>query len=140
MTDDPYRLQRFVDAQATVHEQALRELVKGAKRSHWMWFVFPQLRALGLSGTAQHFGLGSLAEARAYLAPPLLGPRLRQCTRAVLGVQGRTAQQIFGTPDVLKFCSSMTLFERADPQEPCFAQALERFYDGQRDARTLALL
>jgi uncharacterized protein (DUF1810 family) len=137
---DPHRLQRFVDAQSPVYELVLRELADGAKRSDWMWFIFPQLRALGRSVTAQHFGLDTLAEAQAYLAHPLLGPRLKQCTQAVLRVQGRSALQIFGMPDVLKFCSSMTLFERAAAQEPVFAQALDTYCAGQRDAQTLALL
>jgi uncharacterized protein (DUF1810 family) len=140
MAGDPHRLQRFVDAQSPVYDQVLLELAEGAKRGHWMWFVFPQLRALGRSATAQHFGLGSLAEAQAYLAHPLLGPRLKQCTQAVPGVQRRSALQIFGMPDVLKFCSSMTLFERAASHEAVFAQALDKFYVGQRDAQTLALL
>jgi len=133
-------LQRFVDAQAPVVDTVLRELSQGEKRSHWMWFVFPQLKALGRSATARHYGLGSLDEARAYAAHPQLGPRLRQCTQCVLGLQGRSALQIFGMPDALKFCSSMTLFERAAPQEPLFAQALDQYCNGRRDALTLALL
>lgn len=133
-------LQRFVDAQAPVYATVLQELAQGAKRSHWMWFIFPQLKALGRSATAQHYGLASLDEARAYASHALLGPRLRQCTQCVLDVQGRSALQIFGMPDTLKFCSSMTLFERAAPEEPAFAQALEKYYAGQRDAQTLALL
>jgi len=133
-------LQRFVDAQAPVYATVLQELAQGAKRSHWMWFVFPQLKALGRSATALHYGLASLDEARAYASHALLGPRLRQCTQCVLDVQGRSALQIFGMPDTLKFCSSMTLFERAAPEEPAFAQALEKYYAGQRDTQTLALL
>jgi len=132
--------QRFVDAQAPVYATVLQELTQGAKRSHWMWFIFPQLKALGRSATAQHYGLASLAEARAYAGHALLGTRLRQCTQCVLELQGRSALQIFGMPDTLKFCSSMTLFERAAPEEPVFAQALEQYYAGQRDAQTLALL
>lgn len=140
MATDPFDLQRFVEAQAPVFVDVLRELSAGAKRSHWMWFVFPQLRALGRSATAQHCGLTSLDEARAYWAHALLGPRLKTCTQCVLAVKGRSALQIFGLPDVLKFCSSMTLFERSVPQEPVFTEALEQFYAGQRDAQTLALL
>jgi uncharacterized protein (DUF1810 family) len=137
---DPFDLQRFVDAQAPVHEQVLAELAAGAKRSHWMWFVFPQLRELGRSSTAQHYGIGSLAEAQAYWQHPLLGPRLTACSELVVKVVGRTAHQIFGSPDDLKFRSSMTLFHRAAPAEPVFEQALLRYYGGVGDARTLALL
>ena len=133
-------LQRFVDAQAPVYATVLQELSQGAKRSHWMWFVFPQLRALGRSATALHYGLASLDEARAYAGHALLGPRLQQCTQCVLDLTGRSALQIFGMPDTLKFCSSMTLFERAAPQDARFAQALDKYYAGQRDAHTLALL
>lgn len=133
-------LQRFVDAQAPVYAVVLQELAQGAKRSHWMWFVFPQLKALGRSATALHYGLVSLSEARAYADHRLLGPRLRQCTQCVLDVQGRSALQIFGMPDTLKFCSSMTLFEHAAPHEAVFALALDKYYAGRRDAQTLALL
>ena len=133
-------LQRFVDAQAPVFDAVLRELSQGDKRSHWMWFVFPQLKALGRSATAWHYGLESLDEARAYAAHALLGPRLRQCTQCVLDVQGRSALQIFGMPDTLKFCSSMTLFERAAPHEARFARALDKYCEGRRDELTLALL
>jgi uncharacterized protein (DUF1810 family) len=140
MAADPFDLQRFVDAQAGVIDGVLQELGQGRKRSHWMWFVFPQLRALGRSATAQHFGLASIDEARAYWAHTLLGPRLKACTQRVLALEGRTALTVFGMPDALKFCSSMTLFESAVPHEPVFAQALDKFYAGRRDARTLALL
>lgn len=140
MAADPFDLQRFVDAQAGLIDSVLEELGEGRKRSHWMWFVFPQLRALGRSATAQHFGLASIDEARAYWAHPLLGPRLKACTQRVLALEGRSALMVFGMPDALKFCSSMTLFERAVPHEPVFAQALDKFYAGRRDAQTLALL
>jgi len=133
-------LQRFVDAQAPVYDRVLQELAQGAKRSHWMWFVFPQLQALGRSATAQHYGLASLDEARAYAGHALLGPRLRQCTQCVFDVCGRSALQIFGMPDTLKFSSSMTLFECAAPHEALFAQALDKYFGGQRDALTLSLL
>ncbi|MCR5878585.1 DUF1810 domain-containing protein [Phenylobacterium sp. J367] len=136
---DPFDLQRFVDAQAGVYDQALGELRAAEKRSHWMWFVFPQLAALGRSPTAQHFGISGLEEARAYLAHPVLGPRLVACTAAVNGVQGRTAHEIFGSPDDLKFRSSMTLFQAADPAQPAFGEALARYYGGP-DAATLTLL
>jgi uncharacterized protein (DUF1810 family) len=140
MTAGPFDLQRFVEAQEPVFATVLQELSSGAKRSHWMWFIFPQLRGLGRSETARRLGLASLDEAHAYWEHPLLGPRLKTCTRRVLAIEGRSALQIFGIPDVLKFCSSMTLFERAAPYEPVFAQALVQFYAGQRDAQTLALL
>ena len=137
--DDPFDLQRFVTAQAGVHEQALGELTAGRKRSHWMWFVFPQLAALGHSPTAKHFGLSGLDEARAYLAHTVLGPRLLACTAAANAVRGHTAHEIFGSPDDLKFRSSMTLFAQADPDQPAFRDAIARFYDGP-DPMTLDLL
>jgi uncharacterized protein (DUF1810 family) len=137
--DDPFDLQRFVSAQAGVYDQALAELRRGRKQSHWMWFVFPQLKGLGISATAQHYGIASLAEAEAYLAHPVLGPRLRDCAAAALAVEGRSAHDIFGSPDDLKFRSSMTLFQAAAPDEPLFAQALERDFAGP-DPRTLDLL
>jgi uncharacterized protein (DUF1810 family) len=133
-------LQRFVDAQAPVYATVLQELSQGAKRSHWMWFVFPQLRALGRSATALRYGLASLDEARAYAGHALLGPRLQQCTQCVLDLTDRSALQIFGMPDALKFCSSMTLFERAAPQDARFSRALDKYCAGQRDAQMLALL
>ena len=141
MVDDPYDLARFTKAQSDVIEQALSELRAGRKTSHWMWFVFPQLTGLGASPTAQFYGLSSLGEARAYLAEPTLGERLRRCVEATLSVKGRTLRQIFGSPDDLKFGSSMTLFEAvADRAEPLFSQALDALCDGERDRRTIALL
>jgi uncharacterized protein (DUF1810 family) len=138
---DPFDLQRFVTAQALTFEAALAELQAGRKRSHWMWFVFPQMRGLGLSATAQLYGIGSLAEARAYLAHPLLGPRLASATTAVLAVEDRSLSAIFGAPDDMKFRSSMTLFARAaGPSQTVFQDALARYCDGRPDARTLALL
>jgi uncharacterized protein (DUF1810 family) len=139
MTHDAWNLQRFVDAQAPVYEGVKLELGHGHKRSHWMWFVFPQLAALGSSATAKHYGLHSPAEARAYLAHPLLGHRLRECCAILLGVQGRDAHEIFGYPDDLKFKSCMTLFELAAPQEPVFGECLDKFCDGARDAVTQGL-
>ena len=115
------------------------ELSNGRKRSHWMWFVFPQLKGLGLSSTAQHYGIASLAEARAYLAHPVLGPRLRACCELMLAVPQRSAHEILGSPDDLKFRSCVTLFSLAAPDEPLFRRCLERFYDGEPDPRTLAL-
>ena len=115
---DPYNLKRFVQAQAPVYRSVVEELRGGRKRTHWMWFVFPQLRALGRSATALHYGIASLAEARAYLAHPALGPRLRDCTGLVCAAQGRTIHEIFGSPDDMKFRSCMTLFAAADPTPP----------------------
>jgi len=135
---DSWNLQRFVDAQASVYDAVLDELHRGRKTSHWMWFVFPQLRGLGRSATAEHFGLASLDEARAYLAHPLLGARLRECTRLALRA-GSDAHAVFGAPDDLKFRSCMTLFTHAAPDEPVFAEALQHYFDGP-DARTEAML
>jgi uncharacterized protein (DUF1810 family) len=138
---DPFDLQRFVDAQAHVYAAALDELTNGHKRSHWMWFIFPQLRGLGRSATAQMYGIGSLGEARAYLAHPLLGARLRECVAVTLEHSGRPLIDIFGSPDDLKFRSSMTLFARAvGPAEPLFQTAIERLCGGKVDAATLDLL
>lgn len=132
-------LQRFVDAQAPVWDDVLAELRAGRKRTHWMWFVFPQLRALGRSATAQHFGLADLDDARAYLAHPVLGARLRQACDVLLGLAGTTAHAVLGDPDDLKLRSSMTLFAAADPDEPRFPAVLAQWYDGP-DPRTLELL
>ncbi|HWS75847.1 MAG TPA: DUF1810 domain-containing protein [Quisquiliibacterium sp.] len=132
-------LQRFVDAQAPVISTVMAELAAGEKRTHWMWFVFPQLAALGRSGTAKFYGLAELDEARAYLAHPVLGERLRACTRAVLAHRDRSAHAIFGTPDDLKFRSCVTLFGLAAPDEPLFKEALVAFYGGEADAATVEL-
>jgi uncharacterized protein (DUF1810 family) len=137
---DRFELQRFVAAQDPVIEQVLRELGAGAKRSHWMWFIFPQLVGLGSSPMAQHYAISGLAEARAYLAHPVLGPRLMQCTRLVNAVSGRTIAQIFGSPDDLKFHSSMTLFHRAKPEAVVFTEALAKYFNGVEDPGTLAKL
>jgi uncharacterized protein (DUF1810 family) len=139
--NDPFNLDRFVTAQAPIFATALGELTAGRKRSHWMWFVFPQLRGLGGSLNATFFGIGSLAEAQAYLAHQVLGPRLVLCTQTVLGARERSLHAIFGSPDDMKFCSSMTLFAIASGQdENAFAQALDRYCGGRMDERTLALL
>lgn len=135
-----FDLQRFVDAQAGVYDNVVDELRSGRKRSHWMWFVFPQLRGLGSSPTAQHFGIESLAEARAYLAHELLGPRLRECVQLVNQIADRSASQIFGWPDDLKLRSSMTLFARATDDDQDFRALLEKFYDGEEDDQTVARL
>jgi uncharacterized protein (DUF1810 family) len=138
--DDPHDLDRFVRAQADSHAQALAELRGGRKRSHWMWFVFPQIAGLGSSAMAQRYALASLAEARAYLAHPILGPRLIACTEAALASTESSARALFGSPDDRKFQSSMTLFAEAAPEEARFASALARFYGGTRDPLTLAKL
>lgn len=139
-TSDPFFLQRFVDAQASVYGQARSELAAGEKRSHWMWFVFPQIRGLGSSPMAQRFAIADLAEARAYLDHPILGPRLRECTGLVNAVEGRGVEQIFGYPDDLKFHSSVTLFAQASQDEPVFAAALDKYFSGQRDVATIRRL
>jgi uncharacterized protein (DUF1810 family) len=133
-------LQRFVDAQAPVIDTVRTELRAGRKRSHWMWFVFPQLKGLGTSATAQHYGIASLQEARNYLAHPVLGPRLREMCELMLAVPGRSANEILGSPDDLKFRSCVTLFALADPEEAVFRECLQRFCGGEVDPRTLALL
>lgn len=138
MSSDPNTLARFAEAQEPVFETALAELKAGAKRTHWMWFVFPQLRGLGVSDMAAFYGIASLEEARAYLAHPLLGPRLLAATSAVLGGDGLDLHAIFGSPDDAKFRSSMTLFERAAGADAAlFAEALDRLCGGRRDERTL---
>jgi uncharacterized protein (DUF1810 family) len=137
---DPHNLQRFEDAQAGVFAQVLAELRAGRKRSHWMWFIFPQIAGLGSSDMAQHFAISGRAEAQAYLAHPTLGPRLRQCTELVNQVPNRTASDIFGYPDDLKFRSSVTLFGSVAPAEPAFAAALLKYFAGKSDPATLARL
>jgi len=159
--DDPYDLGRFVQAQEPLFERVCAELAAGSKQSHWMWFVFPQLRGLGSSATAQRFGIGSLEEARAYLAHRLLGERLRECTRLVNSVEGRSARAIFGYPDYLKFRSCMTLFAYAARGTPAahgtpaateapsvpgagadapFSAALDKYFAGEADPLTRELL
>lgn len=143
MTDasgDPYDLARFVAAQDPIYAQARTELASGRKQSHWMWFVFPQIEGLGGSAMAQAYAIRSLEEATAYLAHPILGARLKECVRLVNGVEGRSARQIFGHPDDLKFRSSMTLFAAVAPDEPLFAQALEKYYASAPDPLTQAKL
>jgi uncharacterized protein (DUF1810 family) len=142
MSPDVYPLERFVAAQDPVFVQVCAELAAGHKQSHWMWFIFPQLRGLGSSPTAQHFGISSLAEARAYLAHPLLGERLRHCTELVNRIEGRNAQEIFGNPDYLKFRSSMTLFASAAAagESGPFRQALAKYFAGEEDSLTRELL
>lgn len=133
-------LERFTEAQSGVYETALAEVRSGRKRSHWMWFVYPQHVALGRSATAKLFGIADLAEARSYLHHEVLGPRLRECARAAAEVQPGRIEACFGPIDTLKLCSSMTLFEAADPDEPAFSNVLDRHYAGERDHATLDLL
>ena len=133
-------LSRFVDAQAPHMDNVRAELAAGRKRTHWMWFVFPQLRGLGRSEMARHFGLQSLEEAAAWLAHPILGERLRACVAVLLAVQGRSAHEIFGSPDDLKLRSCLTLFRAVDGADGIFAQALEKYFDAQPDPMTLQLL
>lgn len=145
MSADPYDLARFLEAQQHCYARVLQELAAGEKTSHWMWFIFPQLRGLGVSSTARRFGLSGLEEARAYLAHPLLGGRLRECTQRVLAVEGRTAKEIFGSPDDLKLRSCLTLFANAaelspHPHTGVFGEALAKYYRGEPDPRTLELL
>lgn len=137
---DPFDLQRFVDAQEGVMDSVLTELRAGRKRSHWMWFVFPQLRGLGRSEMAQRYAIASLDEARAYLAQPLLGARLRECSELAWKVQGHSAHEIFGAPDDQKFWSSMTLFAKADPSVAIFEECLRKYFGGRSDPGTLALI
>ncbi len=134
---DPYNLQRFVLAQAPVFDRVLEELKMGAKMSHWMWFIFPQIRGLGRSPVSIEFALYDIGEARAYLEHPILGPRLKACTRLVLLVQGRSALEIFGSPDDIKFRSSMTLFAQVSHDDDIFQKALQKYFNGEPDQLTL---
>ena len=137
---DPYNLQRFVDAQEQIIDRVITELRAGRKRSHWMWFIFPQIRGLGHSPMAMEFAISSREEASAYLRHPILGPRLRECSRLVNLIAGRSAEQVFGYPDDLKFRSSMTLFAHSTPDNKVFIEALEKYFDGQPDPLTLSRL
>jgi uncharacterized protein (DUF1810 family) len=137
---DRFSLQRFVEAQARVHEDVRRELRAGRKESHWMWFVFPQVTGLGQSPTSIRFAIASLKEAQAYLAHPILGPRLRESARLALDVEGKTARQIFGSVDEMKFRSSMTLFMTAAPDERVFSRCLEKYFGSRPDPATLKIL
>lgn len=139
-TDDPFNLDRFVRAQEPVYADVMVELSAGAKRSHWMWFVFPQIDGLGFSETTKRYSIKSLAEARAYLAHPVLGARLLECTRAVLALNGRTALEVFGSPDDMKLLSSMTLFAAVSPAASPFSELLDKYFKGEQDPRTVVLL
>ena len=137
---DEFNLNRFVTAQEPLYDSVLHELATGEKISHWMWFIFPQLRGLGRSSTASFYGMASEAEASAYWRHPVLGARLAECCSAILRIKERTALEVFGSPDDMKLKSSMTLFERAAPDAPVFAQVLDRYFGGCCDGRTLELL
>ena len=138
--NDPHQLQRFLDAQSSIYAQVLRELGEGRKRSHWMWFVFPQIEGLGHSSTARFYAIRSLQEAVAYLGHPVLGPRLLECTQLVTQVAGKDIYAILGSPDDMKFRSCMTLFERAATDKRPFEDALQKYFNGERDPLTLERL
>ena len=137
---DPYHLDRFVQAQDRTYESALTEIRNGRKRSHWMWFIFPQFEGLGSSAQSVFFSIKSIAEAKAYLAHPLLGPRLIECAGAVLAIDGRSAIDIFGSPDDMKLRSSATLFARASPDGSVFHRILDKYFGGRADEQTLRLV
>jgi uncharacterized protein (DUF1810 family) len=137
---DPYNLNRFLQAQEGAYEQALAEIRGGRKRTHWMWFIFPQIDGLGHSPTAKHYAIKSIDEARAYLAHPVLGPRLRECAEAAAGVEGRSAAAVFGSPDDLKLRSCATLFASVSPPGSVFDRLLGKYYEGRPDEQTLRLL
>lgn len=137
---DPYDLERFMAAQEGVYDVALAELRSGRKRSHWMWFIFPQLAGLGSSAMAQRYAITSIEETKAYLAHPVLGPRLIECARATLRIQGKTADEIFGTPDDLKLRSCATLFSQVSAENSVFHQIISCYFDDKSDLRTLELL
>jgi uncharacterized protein (DUF1810 family) len=137
---DPFDLIRFTTAQEGVYNRALAEIRAGDKRSHWMWFIFPQIDGLGFSSTAKHYAIKSPEEASEYLGHPVLGPRVLECAEAVLAVEDRSAFDIFGSPDDLKLKSCMTLFEKIAGQDSVFGLVLDKFYQGQRDTKTLEIL
>ena len=135
--DDSFGLERFLEAQESVHQRVLTELRRGQKSSHWMWFVFPQIRGLGRSPMAERYAIRSLEQARAYLDHPVLGPRLRECTQLVNAVEGRSIEEIFGEPDNMKFRSSMTLFSQAADDKKVFLDALQKYFGGEFDPLTM---
>jgi uncharacterized protein (DUF1810 family) len=137
---DPYDLIRFISAQEGVYDRALAELRGGLKRSHWMWYIFPQIEGLGHSPTTRHYSIKSLEEARQYLAHPVLGARLVECAEAVLAVQGQSASDIFGHPDDWKLQSSMTLFKLVSGPRSVFESVLDKYYQGKQDSRTLQIV
>jgi uncharacterized protein (DUF1810 family) len=138
--DDSHDLDRFVEAQERTYSRALAEIRRGRKESHWMWFVFPQIDGLGSSPTSKRYAIQGTAEARAYLTHPVLGPRLVECCEAVLAVEGRSAHEIFGSPDDLKLRSCATLFAQVSPDSSPFHRVIDKYFQGEHDPRTLALL
>ena len=140
MPDDLYDLERFVRAQASSYSQALAELTRGQKESHWMWFIFPQIAGLGTSAMSQRFAIRNVDEAGAYLEHPVLGARLRECMQTLLDIESRTAHAIFGSPDDLKLQSCATLFAQVSPRDGIFERVLQKFFDGHRDEMTMRFL
>lgn len=138
--NDPFELDRFVRAQAHIFEIALAEIADGRKCSHWMWYIFPQFAGLGFSAMSQRYSIKSATEAQAYLKHPILGPRLMQCCEALLAINGRSAHEIFDSPDEMKLQSCVTLFASVTPVDSVFARVLEQYFSGQRDQKTLDLL
>ncbi len=138
--EDPFGLKRFLEAQAGVYERALAELRRGQKESHWMWFIFPQIDGLGRTSTSRLYAIKSTAEAAAYLAHPVLGPRLRECSKVLLGLQRKLASEVFGFPDDLKLRSSMTLFASVPGADPVFSEVIAQYFGGQPDGQTIELL
>ncbi len=138
--EDPFDLNRFVEAQERRYQNVVHELQRGRKTGHWIWYIFPQVEGLGFSATSRRYSISSMEEARAYLDHPVLGPRLLECAQLVMDVEGRSAEQIFGHPDCLKFRSCMTLFAHADPDARIFRDALEKYYDGAADPLTIERL
>lgn len=140
LNDDPFDLNRFLQAQKADYETALQEIRAGQKRSHWIWYIFPQFEGLGFSSTSQHYAIKSAEEAKAYLVHPNLGARLLECAEAVLAVENRTATEIFGSTDAQKLKSCATLFAQVSPSDPVFERLIEKYSQGQRDQKTLELL
>jgi len=140
MSHDPYNLTRFVQAQGRDYEQALAEIRAGEKRSHWMWYIFPQFKGLGSSPTSMHYAISSAGEAAAYLAHPLLGPRLLECAESALQVADRSALAIFGSPDDMKLRSSATLFASVSSEGSVFHRIIEKYFEGEKDVRTVELM
>jgi uncharacterized protein (DUF1810 family) len=138
--EDPFHLQRFVDAQNSIYGNVVNELRRGEKRTHWMWFIFPQVVGLGRTPTAERYSIKSIEEAKAYIVHPILGVRLQECTKLVISIDGKTANQIFGFPDDLKFCSSMTLFNHVAEDNNIFLNAITKFYAGREDDLTIKIL
>lgn len=138
--NDRFDLDRFLHAQDNVYDHVLAELRNGSKRTHWMWFIFPQIDGLGFSATTRHFAIKSIEEARSYLSHPVLGARLRECGEAVLAVQGRSVSDIFGDPDDMKLQSSATLFAQIDEPDSIFARLLDKYFQGMQDVKTITIL